>query len=146
MDTGSCRTGPVYPTGEGKGATMAERRIRITAGDVTVHAELNDSSTADYIWEELPFQGSASTWGDEIYFETPVSTEAEPGADAAVPLGAVAYWPPGRALCLFFGQTPASSGGQIRAASAVNMLGMIEEDPKILKSVRSGTPISVEKA
>jgi hypothetical protein len=125
---------------------MAGRRIRFTAGDVTVHTELNDSPTADLVWEALPINGSASTWGDEIYFSTPVSADVEPGADAAVPLGAVAYWPPGNALCLFFGQTPASSGGQIRAASAVNMLGTIEEDPTILKSVRGGTPITVEKA
>ena len=125
---------------------MSERRIRITAGDVTVHAGLNDSPTADLVWEELPIQGSASTWGDEIYFEIPVTVGAGEDADAAVPMGAVAYWPPGRAMCLFFGPTPVSSGGEIRAASAVNLIGSLEGDPAVLRTVRGGAPIKVERA
>ena len=125
---------------------MSDRRIRITAGEVTVHAGLNDSPTADLVWDELPIQASANTWGDEIYFEIPVSAAAAEDADPVVPMGAVAYWPPGLALCLFFGPTPVSSGGEIRAASAVNLVGSLEGDPTVLKAVRGGAPISIERA
>ncbi len=125
---------------------MSERRIRITAGDVTVHAGLNDSPTADLVWEELPIQASANTWGEAIYFEIPVTIEAGEDADPVVPMGAVAYWPPGHAMCLFFGPTPMSSGGKIRAASAVNLIGSLEGDPAVLKRVRGGAPIEIERA
>ena len=125
---------------------MPERRIRISSGQVTVLARLNDSSTADLVWEKLPIQASANTWGDEIYFEIPVRAAAAADADPVVPMGAVAYWPPGRAMCLFFGPTPVSRGGEIRAASAVNLLGSIEGDPAVLKAVRGGSAIRIERA
>lgn len=60
-------------------------------------------------------------------------------------MGAVAYWPPGSALCLFFGRTPASVGDEIRPASAVNALGAIEGDATVLKAVRPGARIVVER-
>ncbi len=125
---------------------MSDRRIRITAGDVEAFATLTDGPTADSVWEALPIESSASTWGDEIYFSTPVSANEEDGANAVVEMGAVAFWPPGKALCLFFGPTPASQGDEIRAASAVNLVGMIDGDPKVLKAVTSGAPIEVERA
>ena len=128
------------------GRAMDSRRIVISAGDVEVTAELFDSPTADAVWEALPFQAAASTWGDEIYFGIPVSAEEEPGAGPVVDMGAVAYWPPGSALCLFFGRTPASRGDEIRAASAVNVFGSIDGDPTVLKVVRDGERITVARA
>ena len=125
---------------------MTERRIGISAGDVTVSAVLNDSQTSDLLWEALPLEASANTWGDEIYFRIVVQAEEVDDASDVVPMGAVAYWPPGQALCLFFGPTPASRGCEIRAASAVNMLGAIEGDAASLKQVRSGTRVVVERA
>jgi len=125
---------------------VPERRIRIAAGQATVHARLNDSSTADLVWDKLPIQASANTWGDEIYFEIPVAAAAAEDADPVVPMGAVAYWPPGRAMCLFFGPTPVSRGREIRAASAVNLIGSIEGDPAVLRTVRGGSPITIERA
>ena len=125
---------------------MAERRIGIIAGDVSVTATLNDSQTSDLLWEALPLEASANTWGDEIYFRITVQAEEDDDAGDVVPMGAVAYWPPGQALCLFFGHTPASRGDEIRAASAVNMLGAIEGDAAVLKQVRSGTKIVVGRA
>ena len=124
---------------------MTERRIGISAGDVTVSAVLNDSQTSDLLWEALPLEASANTWGDEIYFRIVVQAEEVDDASDVVPVGAVAYWPPGQALCLFFGPTPASRGDEIRAASAVNMLGAIEGDAASLKQVRSGTRVVVER-
>ena len=125
---------------------MAARRIKITASDLSVFAELNDTSTADLVWDSLPMEASGSTWGDEIYFRTPISADEEEEAREVVEMGDVAYWPPGQALCLFFGPTPASQGDEIRPASAVNVLGRIDGDATVLKQVRSGSKVRVERA
>ena len=125
---------------------MSERRITIRAGEVTVDGELDDSPTADGVWDALPITAAASTWGDEIYFSIPVSADADDTAQETVELGAIAYWPPGSALCLFFGPTPMSQGDEIRPASAVNVFGMIEGDPTVLRSVQPGTAVEVAKA
>ena len=124
---------------------MGDRNIRISAGDVSVTAVLNDSNTADLLWDALPLEASANTWGDEIYFRIDVQADEEDGASDVVDMGAVAYWPPGQALCLFFGRTPASRGDEIRAASAVNVMGAIDGDATVLKQVRSGTTVVVDK-
>ena len=124
---------------------MEQRRIKITAGDVQVTALLNDSSTAGLVWSALPIRASGNTWGDEIYFRTDVRA-AEDDAQEVVELGDVGYWPPGQALCLFFGPTPASQGDEIRPASPVNILGRLEGDPTVLKKVKSGARVVVEKA
>ena len=128
------------------GRAMDSRRMVITAGAVEVTAELNDTPTADAVWEALPFDAAASTWGDEIYFGIPVTAEQEPGSSAVVEMGAVAYWPPGSALCLFFGRTPASRGNEIRAASAVSVIGSIDGDATVLKRVPDGERITVDRA
>ena len=124
---------------------MGERRISISAGDVSVMASLNESRTAGLLWDALPLEASANTWGDEIYFRIAVQADEEEGASDVVDMGAVAYWPPGQALCLFFGRTPASRGDEIRAASAVNVMGAIEGDAAVLKQVRSGARVVVDR-
>ena len=123
---------------------MGDRKISIMAGDVSVTATLNESRTAGLLWDALPLEGSANTWGDEIYFRIAVQADEEEGVSDVVEMGAVAYWPPGQALCLFFGRTPASRGDEIRAASAVNVMGGIEGDATVLKQVRSGARVVVE--
>ncbi len=123
-----------------------DRQVQITAGDVTIIASLNDSPTTDALWDALPVEASAQTWGDEIYFGIPVEAENDDFAEETVELGAVGYWPPGNALCLFFGPTPMSAPGEIRPASAVNVLGMMEGDATVLKSVRGGSKVTVERA
>ena len=124
---------------------MGDRRIRIRAGDVTVGAALNDSTTADAVWDALPVTGRVQTWGDEIYFPIPVDAEEAPDAAETVDEGAVAYWPPGSALCLFWGPTPMSRGDEIRPASAVNVIGAIDGDPTLLAAIPSGAEIAVER-
>lgn len=123
-----------------------DRQIQISAGDVTVVATLNDSPTSDALWDALPLQAAGQTWGDEIYFGIPVEAENDDFAEETVEMGAVGYWPPGNALCFFFGPTPMSVPGEIRPASAVNVLGQIEGDATVLKSVPSGATVSVERA
>jgi hypothetical protein len=121
------------------------RRIEIAAGEVSVQAELQDTETAQAVWDGLPIEGVANTWGDEIYFSTPLALPLEAGKDI-VELGDLGYWPPGRAFCIFFGPTPASTGDEIRAASPVNVFGRVTEDPRLLKSVRDGTPVRVRRS
>jgi hypothetical protein len=123
-------------------------RIRIVT-DATgpVQATLTDESpdTAKKIWEALPIEARANTWGDEIYFGIPVEADPENPREV-VELGDLAYWPPGNAFCIFFGRTPASRGDEIRPASAVNVFGKVEGDPKVFKKVRSGERVRIERA
>jgi hypothetical protein len=108
--------------------------IRITLGDLTVTATLNDSNTARLLHGLLPFRASAQRWGDEVYFQTPLDADEEaPQAD--VPSGTLAYWPPGKALCLFFGERP---------YSPVNIIGRLQGDPKVLAKVQDGDAVCVE--
>jgi hypothetical protein len=123
-------------------------RIRIVT-DATgpVEASLTDESpdTAKAIWEALPIEARANTWGDEIYFGVPVDADPENPREV-VELGDLAYWPPGNAFCIFFGRTPASRGDEIRPASAVNVFGKLDGDPKVFKKVRSGETVRIERA
>ena len=123
---------------------MRDKEITITVEDVRISAELNNSETAKKIWKVLPIEGNVNTWGDEIYFSTPVNAESE-NAKAVVSEGDLGYWPPGNAFCIFFGLTPASQGNEIRPASPVNIFGKVIGDPKVFKKVRSGKKIIVEK-
>lgn len=124
---------------------MSDGQIRIRAGDVAVTATLNGSTTADAVWNALPITGRVQTWGDEIYFSIPVDAPEAPDAAETVDKGAVAYWPPGGALCLFWGPTPMSRGDEIRPASAVNVIGAIDGDPTVLAAVPGGAEIIVER-
>jgi len=120
------------------------RAIRITAGQISAAAELNDSATASAIWDALPIEAKAETWGDEIYFGISVRAEAE-RAKEVVALGDLGYWPPGHAFCIFFGPTPASRGDEIRPASAVNVIGRVSGDATVFKKVRAGTRVTIER-
>jgi hypothetical protein len=120
-------------------------RIRISAGPVVADATLADTATAKAIQAALPLTGRASTWGDEIYFDCGLSLSEE-DAQTVVEVGDLAYWPPGSALCIFFGPTPASRGDEIRAASPVDVFGRVEGDPTVFRQVDSGTPVTVEAA
>ena len=118
-------------------------RVTITAGSVTMEAELNDSSTARMIWGALPITGRANTWGDEIYFEIPVRVEQAPDARADVEVGELGYWPVGRAFCIFFGPTPASTGDQPRAASPVNVVGHVLGAAAAFRQVDAGAMVTL---
>jgi hypothetical protein len=120
--------------------------IKITSGNITAFAELNDSPTAQAIWDALPIAARANTWGDEIYFPIPVKRGQEPDAREIVQAGELGYWTPGHAFCIFFGPTPASKGDEIRAASAVNIIGKVDGNPRVFKKVKDDAAITVSKA
>ena len=121
------------------------KKIKILVQDLTVEAELNESNTAQSIWEALPFEARVNTWGEEIYFAIPVKTGQEKGAREVVSPGELGYWPPGHAFCIFFGPTPASRGDEIRAASAVNIIGKVLGDPKVFLKVKDGAKVKLGK-
>lgn len=121
------------------------KTIRIRAGNIEVEAELNESSTAQLVWDALPIEGRANRWGEEIYFSIPVSTGSEIGAQQDVEVGDLGYWPPGSAFCIFFGPTPVSTGNRPRAASPVNLLGRVTGDATRFRQVRDGEKITLEK-
>ena len=125
---------------------MQERRISIAASDQRLTAVLGDTATADAVWSALPIEAPANTWGDEIYFDTSVQAEEESDSREVVDLGDIGYWPPGPSLCLFFGPTPMRRGDEIRPASAVNVIGKIDGDPTVLKRVRAGERVVIERA
>jgi len=122
-----------------------ERRIIIEAGGITNEAILAESETAKAIWDSLPIESTCNIWGDEVYFSIPVSLSLDETAKEIVDMGDLGYWPTGKALCIFFGPTPISEGGEIRPASAVNIVGKIIGNPKTFKKVSSGIKIQVKK-
>ncbi len=123
---------------------MSQRMMRISTESIVMEAELNSLQTATRIWEALPITSPGSTWGDEIYFSIPVDTDVE-GEQDTVELGDLAYWPPGKAFCIFFGPTPMSRGNEIRPASAVNVVGKLIGDPTKFKRVKNGEIVTLEQ-
>ena len=121
------------------------KKIRILVSDLKVEAELNDSKTAQSVWEALPIEAKASLWGEEIYFAIPVKTGLEAGSREVVSAGELGYWPNGHAFCIFFGPTPASRGDEIRAASAVNIIGRIDGPLDELWNVPDGDEVSIQR-
>ena len=121
-----------------------KRKIKITVGKLELEAWLNETKTAARVFEALPITSTVNTWGDEIYFTIPVDAKPE-DAKELVSLGDIAYWPPGKAMCIFFGKTPISRGDEIRPASPVNIIGKVEGDLKLLKKVKEGEEIIIRR-
>ena len=121
------------------------QEIVIKASNVVVEAELNDSHTAKAIAKAMPIQAKAQRWGGEIYFSIPVSCELQADSREVMEAGELGYWPPGKAFCIFFGPTPASQANEIRAASAVNIVGKMKRAWSGLWDVQDGSDVCVEK-
>lgn len=124
---------------------MDERRVQFDFGEVILTAVLRDTPTADAVWNTLPIEATAMTWGEEVYFSTPVSASSEPGAKAVVDAGEIAFWPDGDAIAIGFGETPISAPGEIRLAAACNIWAEAVEDVRILAPVAAGTHVLVDK-
>ena len=115
---------------------MPKIRIIVPDANIEAAAQLNDTETAQKLLEVLPCENTANRWGDEIYFEVPLDMP-EQDARETVPSGALAYWPPGRAFCVFFGQTP---------YSAVNVIGRVDGDEMVFRQVQTGLRVRLEQA
>jgi hypothetical protein len=119
-------------------------RIRMTIGGVTLDAILRDTPTAKAVAAALPLTASAMTWGEEVYFEVPVTVAREADARAVVTPGEIAYWPDGPAIAIGFGRTPISRGDECRLASPCNIFAAASGDATALRAVRAGASIRVE--
>lgn len=120
------------------------KAIQITAGQIQVAAELNDSPTAKSIVDALPINARGSRWGGEIYFSIPVEVELEADSRDVLEAGELGYWPTGCAFCIFFGPTPASQANEIRAASVVNVIGIVKSDLSQLWNVPDRADVLIE--
>ena len=102
--------------------------IRITAGKITVAAELGDTVLAGNIARKLPIETTPNEWGDEFYFGIPVRSGLDETATSQLKVGDIGFWPPGNAMAIFFGPTPMSSGADPVPASDVCLIGRITDD------------------
>ena len=119
-------------------------RIRISWDNGEVFGVLTDTPTANKLLQALPCSSSANTWGEEVYFSTPVRTVLETDAQQVVPPGTICFWVEGQSLAIPFGPTPISQGNECRLVTKVNLLGKLEGNPRVLKSIRDGDKIRVE--
>ncbi len=120
--------------------------MSITIDTLELTAELADTPTAEALWNALPLCAQANRWGDEIYFSVAFQSPLETGARSVVDAGDVAFWPDGPALCFFFGPTPVSRPGEIRAAGPVNICGRIAGDSTLLRQAADGAAVLVHRA
>jgi len=120
-------------------------KIRITVDGVVLSAELRDTPTANAILEALPLKSSSQTWGDEVYFEVPVSAPLEDDAKDVVEPGEIAFWTQGNCIAIGYGRTPISQGDEIRLAAPTNIWADAIEDVKQLKGVRAGASITIDE-
>jgi hypothetical protein len=121
-------------------------RIRIAFPRGEIFARLDDTPTASALMGVLPFDSDASTWGQEVYFSTPVSVKLEAGAREVVEPGTVCFWVQGNSLALPYGPTPASHADECRLVTRVNILGMLEGDANQLAAIKDGDEIRVSAA
>ncbi len=112
--------------------------------ELVLDAELNDTATAKAVYDSLPLKGKGNTWGEEIYFSSNVEANEEDPREV-LEVGDIAYWPPLKAICFFYGPTPASQGEEIRAAGPVNVIGKLKGDFSSLKELQGSIAVYIEK-
>ena len=120
-------------------------RIHFDFGNLTLDAELLDTPTAKAVAAALPLSSVVLTWGEEIYFDVPITAPREAAARDVVTPGEIAYWPEGPALAIGFGRTPISHGTETRLASPCNVFARTIGDVKSLKAIKAGTRVQVTK-
>ncbi|MHA1270695.1 MAG: cyclophilin-like fold protein [Candidatus Helarchaeota archaeon] len=121
-------------------------KIIIKSANLELTGELFDTPTANAIWDSLPIKSSVNTWGEEIYYDIPVTLGLEADSRANVEIGEIGYWDVGKSMCIFWGKTPASRGDKPVAASPVNIFGKIIGDPSVLSAAKDGDEVIVEKS
>ena len=107
----------------------------------------NSPKTCKSILGSLPFSVAGHIWGEEIYTDESPISQSEENAKGLVSINDVAYWPSGKAICLFFGPTPIGKKGEIKPYSPVNIIGkIINADKSVIKNFKEGTKITFQKS
>ena len=129
---------------------MKKKILVSITGFENIIIELNDTlspKTCQSIIDSLPFSVNAHVWGEEIYTDESPISQAEENAKDLVSINEVAYWPSGKAICLFFGPTPIGKKGEIKPYSPVNVVGkIIGSDKSILKKFNDGGEITFKNS
>lgn len=124
-------------------------KVEIKLDDSLIDVELDDKNspkTVNEFVEKLPFTVDLNVWGDEIYSSKSPITQLEENAKSPVELNDVAYWPTGKAICLFYGPTPIGKPGEITPASPVNVIGKVVSPDKSILSMADGTKAIFRRA
>lgn len=92
--------------------------------------------TAARLYKNLPMEGRANIWLEEVYFIIPLELEYEnqsPTADK----GDLSYWPPGAAFCIFYGES--------QPASPVNHIGQVTSNLELFREIEQEDTIIIRK-
>ena len=122
-----------------------QKKCKICIKNYEIIVDLNDTETAEKIWDSLPINSKINVWGEEIYFYVSVSADLANDAKAVINLGEIVYWSAGKAIAIGFGKTPISQGNEIRLADKCNVWGKTNFDLKKLVNINSGCDVLVEK-
>jgi uncharacterized protein len=121
-------------------------KLALTFETLRIEVELLETPTTRALMQALPFKSKAQTWGEEVYFSTPVKSRLEQDACQVVAPGTVCFWTEGDAIALPYGRTPISSDERPKLASRCNVLGKLVGDPRRLAAVKAGENVAVEAA
>ncbi len=122
------------------------KTCKISIKNHEIFIKLKNTETARSIWQNLPINSKINTWGDEIYFFTPIiKCDLEKDAKDVINYGEIAYWPDGKVIAIGFGKTPISKKNEIRLASRCNIWGETDYNLKKLKDVIHGEKVFAEK-
>lgn len=117
-----------------------ERKLRIVidgVGEAIGILDERNPRTADEIWRNLPIEGRTELWYEEVYFDCGLELDYENPSPTSEE-GDISYWPPGRAICIFFGKS--------QPYSPVNHIGKIVSGLEIFRKVKGGERIRIERA
>ena len=119
-------------------------KLAVKIGNIRLQIDLLRTETAKALLAAVPFESRAQTWGEEVYFGTPVSVPLEKDARQVVEAGTACFWTEGNALALPFGRAPISTDARPKLAGRCNVIGKVAGDPGRLAAARPGDPIKVE--
>jgi len=120
------------------------KKIKLQVNDHCFDAVLYDTPAGQEIWNTLPIHSRGNVWGEEIYFSIGAKVKMENGREV-VEEGDLGFWPPGSAFCIFYGLTPMSTPDEIRPASAVEVVGKITDDFRVLKLLKSSPNVIITR-
>lgn len=120
-------------------------RLELRVGNTTLILDTLDTPTAMAIVESLPIVATAQTWGNEVYFSTPVTVNKEADARDIVKPGEIAFWVEGKCIAIGFGPTPISVSDEIRLAARTNIWATSNDNVRYLAAVQPGDPVQLKK-